>query len=157
MDLHRFEAAKRRKTMMLDTIRKLDLPNNPLDDIIDQLGGPDCVAEMTGRRGMLIRATNGKGVVYQARNTKDVTLEMINMHEKQQFMDGKKNVAVISEAASAGVSLQADRRVLNQVPLFFNYFPCVWYPLRLLEGMIFLISLMRAFPDFCLLEFFDNV
>jgi hypothetical protein len=69
MDLHRFEAAKRRKTMMLDTIRKLDLPNNPLDDIIDQLGGPDCVAEMTGRRGMLIRATNGKGVVYQARNT----------------------------------------------------------------------------------------
>ncbi|CAK9271564.1 unnamed protein product [Sphagnum jensenii] len=110
----RFEAAKQRKTMMLDTIRKLDLPNNPLDDIIDQLGGPNRVAEMTGRRGMLIRATNGKGVVYQARNTKDVTLEMINMHEKQQFMDGKKNVAVISEAASAGVSLQADRRVLNQ-------------------------------------------
>ncbi len=34
-----------------------------------QLGGPDCVAEMTGRRGMLIRAANGKGVVYQARNT----------------------------------------------------------------------------------------
>ncbi len=37
MDLHRFEAAKQRKTMMLDTIRKLDLPNNPLDDIIDQV------------------------------------------------------------------------------------------------------------------------
>jgi transcription elongation factor Elf1 len=33
----RFEAAKQRKTMMLDTIRKLDLPNNPLDDIIDQV------------------------------------------------------------------------------------------------------------------------
>lgn len=34
-----------------------------------QLGGPDRVAEMTGRRGMLVRAQNGKGVIYQARNT----------------------------------------------------------------------------------------
>ncbi|EFJ35303.1 hypothetical protein SELMODRAFT_270385, partial [Selaginella moellendorffii] len=98
----------------LEVIRSLDFPNNPLDDIIDQLGGPDCVAEMTGRRGMLVRASNGKGVVYQARNTKDVPIEMINMHEKQQFMDGKKHIAVISEAASAGISLQADRRAINQ-------------------------------------------
>lgn len=34
-----------------------------------QLGGPDKVAEVTGRRGMLVRASSGKGVTYQARNT----------------------------------------------------------------------------------------
>ncbi|KAK4285614.1 hypothetical protein QN277_002290 [Acacia crassicarpa] len=110
----RYDAALERKTKILEIIRTLDLPNNPLDDITDQLGGPDKVAEITGRRGMLVRAPSGKGVTYQARNTKDVTMEMVNMHEKQLFMDGKKLVAIISEAGSAGVSLQADRRAINQ-------------------------------------------
>ncbi|KAJ6324952.1 hypothetical protein OIU76_012109 [Salix suchowensis] len=110
----RYETALERKSKILEIIRSLDLPNNPLDDIIDQLGGPDKVAEMTGRRGMLVRAINGKGVTYLPRNSKDVTMEMVNMHEKQLFMDGKKLVAVISEAGSAGVSLQADRRAKNQ-------------------------------------------
>ncbi|XP_068654787.1 protein FORGETTER 1-like isoform X2 [Aristolochia californica] len=112
--LKRYEAARDRKSKIMEIIRSLDLPNNPLDDLIDQLGGPDNVAEMTGRRGMLVRASNGKGVVYQARNTKEVAMEMVNMNEKQLFMEGKKLVAIISEAGSAGVSLQADRRVLNQ-------------------------------------------
>ncbi|OMO68935.1 Protein strawberry notch-like protein [Corchorus capsularis] len=112
--LKRYEQALQRKSKILDIIRSLDLPNNPLDDIIDQLGGPDKVAEITGRRGMLVRASSGKGVTYQARNTKEVTMEMVNMHEKQLFMDGKKLVAIISEAGSAGVSLQADRRAVNQ-------------------------------------------
>ncbi|KHN35773.1 Protein strawberry notch like 1 [Glycine soja] len=98
----RYDAALERKTKILEIIRSLDLPNNPLDDIVDQLGGPDKVAEMTGRRGMLVRAATGKGVTYQARNTKDVTMEMVNMHERQLFMDGKKFVAIISEAGSAG-------------------------------------------------------
>ncbi|KAL2473580.1 RING/FYVE/PHD zinc finger superfamily protein [Forsythia ovata] len=112
--LKRYEAAVERKLKILEIIRSMDLPNNPLDDIIDQLGGPDKVSEITGRRGMLVRASGGKGVTYQARNTKDVTMEMVNMHEKQLFMDAKKLVAIISEAGSAGVSLQADRRAVNQ-------------------------------------------
>eukprot|EP00850_Spirogloea_muscicola_P007218 SM000036S13262 [mRNA] locus=s36:226900:240784:+ [translate_table: standard] len=110
----RYHAALERRKAILNAVQELDLPNNPLDDIIDQMGGPENVSEMTGRKGMLVRAQNGKGVLYQSRNTKEVSQEMLNMHEKKLFMDGKKLVAVISEAASAGVSLQADRRAQNQ-------------------------------------------
>ncbi|GAU25308.1 hypothetical protein TSUD_274150, partial [Trifolium subterraneum] len=109
-----FDTPIERKKTILEMIHALDLPNNPLDDIIDQLGGQDIVAEITGRKGRLVRDPSGMGVVYEPRNTKDVTAEMVNMHEKMLFMDGKKLVAIISEAGSAGVSLQADRRVRNQ-------------------------------------------
>ncbi|GJP33081.1 hypothetical protein CLOM_g17646 [Closterium sp. NIES-68] len=113
----RYNTAVARKAEIMEAIRKLPLPNNPLDELIDKLGGPDAVAEMTGRRGMLVRTSTGGGkgtVSYQARNSKDVSQEMVNMREKGLFMSGDKLIAVISEAASAGISLQADRRAKNQ-------------------------------------------
>ncbi|MED6150702.1 udp-glycosyltransferase, partial [Stylosanthes scabra] len=78
------------------------------------LGGPEQVAEITGRKGRLVKAPSGKGVIYEPRNKKDISMEMVNMHEKRLFLDAKKLVAIISEAGSAGVSLHADRRVINQ-------------------------------------------
>ena len=113
------------------------------------------MAEMTGRRGRMVRTLPGGEVQYQLRTEQDVSTELLNIREKKRFMDGEKvylqsppfpqyyhyppthpspfpnitithppqlhhclicpqNVAIISEAASSGISLQADRRAKNQ-------------------------------------------
>lgn len=88
------------------------LPPNTLDQLIDELGGPENVAEMTGRKGRVVQTEDG--IQYESRSEVDVPLETLNLTEKQRFMDGEKDVAIISEAASSGISLQSDRRARNQ-------------------------------------------
>ena len=96
-------------------IAVLGLPANPLDTLIDQLGGPQHVAEMTGRKARLVRQQGEglTGVKWEARNASGVaasaTLDLINVHERQMFLNLEKRIAIISEAASAGISLHADR------------------------------------------------
>lgn len=66
-----------------------------------------------GRKGRVVSTEDG-GIQYESRSENDVPLETLNLTEKQRFMDGEKDVAIISEAASSGISLQSDRRVKNQ-------------------------------------------
>ncbi|CAJ0579156.1 unnamed protein product, partial [Mesorhabditis spiculigera] len=106
------------KNKLLAKVEELgkDLPANTLDHLINRLGGPDNVAEMTGRRYRIIQTESGE-ITHQRRNDKtDVALELINMEEKENFMSGRKKVAIISEVASSGISLQADKRAINQLP-----------------------------------------
>ena len=49
---------------------------------------------MTGRRGRLIRQSDGT-VKYQLRSQSEVPLEMLNLAEKQAFMDGEKVCASV--------------------------------------------------------------
>ena len=44
---------------------------------------------MTGRRGRVVSQSNGS-IHYQLRSESDVSLEMLNVAEKQRFMDGEK-------------------------------------------------------------------
>jgi DNA invertase Pin-like site-specific DNA recombinase len=48
--VERHRTAMERKEQVKLVIAGLDLPNNPLDQLIDLLGGPNKVAEMTGAR-----------------------------------------------------------------------------------------------------------
>ncbi|XP_017262777.1 protein strawberry notch homolog 2 isoform X2 [Kryptolebias marmoratus] len=103
------------KQCLLNKISMLgkELPLNTLDVLIDKFGGPDKVAEMTGRKGRVVRRPDGS-VRYESRAEQGSTIDQINIKEKDRFMTGEKLVAIISEAASSGISLQADKRVKNQ-------------------------------------------
>ncbi|XP_073333867.1 protein strawberry notch homolog 1 isoform X1 [Pagrus major] len=109
------EQAQKMKRELLDQLEEVaeELPPNTLDELIDELGGPENVAEMTGRKGRVVSNDDGS-ITYESRSELDVPVEILNLTEKQRFMDGEKNIAIISEAASSGISLQADRRVKNQ-------------------------------------------
>jgi hypothetical protein len=115
------------RSYLLNAIQQLgkQLPPNTLDELIDLLDGPDKVAEMTGRKGRVVsKPSNDSGInnnnssashyVYETRNEADVPVELMNVMQKERFMNGEKLVAIISEAASSGISLQANRRYTNQ-------------------------------------------
>ena len=109
------------KRDLLNSINQLGrrLPPNTLDELIDLLDGPDHVAEMTGRKGRVVQSgdksvTGAANYVYETRNETDVPLELMNVVQKERFMSGEKLIAIISEAASSGISLQANRRNTNQ-------------------------------------------
>ncbi len=89
----------------------LDPPVNALDDLIDKLGGPDRVAEMTGRGARIVRR---RGTLVYEKRVGDTSVEAVNISERRRFQAGEKLIGIISDAASTGVSLQADRRVVNQ-------------------------------------------
>ena len=73
-----------------------------------------------GRKGRLVRRTDKPGVRWEARNASGcaagATLDTINVHERTLFMAGTKLIAVISEAASAGISLHADKCAEHRDP-----------------------------------------
>lgn len=97
-------------SQVTSVIEQTDLPSNPLDMLIDMLGGPEKVAEMTGRKGRMVRSDNR--IRWEPRNASGAdgtSLEAINVAEAGFFMSGRKLVAIISDAASAGISLHADR------------------------------------------------
>ncbi|KAL7444868.1 hypothetical protein ACHAXM_009693 [Skeletonema potamos] len=110
-----------RRERLLNSINDLDLPPNPLDDIIDRFG-VDNVAEMTGRSGRILRKKDnifrytkrfgGTQTSYGLSMpiNRDDESDCLNVKERKLFMDGKKHVAIISDAASTGVSLHSDRR-----------------------------------------------
>ncbi|XP_074834764.1 protein strawberry notch homolog 2 isoform X3 [Carettochelys insculpta] len=109
------EHVEKMKQDLLAKVKALgkELPLNTLDELINHFGGPEHVAEMTGRKGRVVCRPDGS-IMYESRAEQGLSIDHVNLKEKERFMSGEKLVAIISEASSSGISLQADRRVRNQ-------------------------------------------
>jgi hypothetical protein len=101
------------KQKLIDGLSSLELPENPLDQLVNHLG-EQCVAELTGRTRRLIRDTRTGRVEYKKRAPEGVAMDRTNVYEMEQFQQGKKRAAIISDAASTGISLHASNREANK-------------------------------------------
>jgi len=104
--------ALRMKQEVIDGLSALELPENPLDQLVNHFGERK-VAELTGRTRRLIRDSRGH-VNYKKRAPEGVAMHRTNVHEMEQFQTGKKRVAIISDAAAMGISLHASNRAENR-------------------------------------------
>jgi hypothetical protein len=93
------------KRVIALAIDLLELPPNPLDDLVHRCGGRTVVAEMTGRHTLMEMQPSGSFARVK-RAGKGVSQEALNITERQRFMNDEKLIAIISDAASTGISLQ---------------------------------------------------
>jgi hypothetical protein len=106
--------AKIRTWLLLIVNAGMDLPANPIDKLIEDCGGESKVAELTGRRGFIGLDDDKATARYKLRHDGDGPSRELNLREKDRFMNGQKRIAIISDAASTGISLQADKRVASR-------------------------------------------
>ena len=107
----------------LEALREKGLPACALDTLIEQLGGPSKVAEMTGRSRRVVRSARTGRMMLQNRvggggggkAGEDPALsDVVNICEKNLFVQAKRLVAIISDAASTGISLHAGLGFVNK-------------------------------------------
>ena len=95
----------------------LDLPAGALDSLVDALGGPTRVAEMTGRKGRMVRTPDGRRFAHvQRAKPESAEMENLNVAERNAFMDGKKLIAISDPPPALLRPRDAHPRQLAPIP-----------------------------------------
>lgn len=128
------QEALRMKQDLLDQLSDMNVPENPIDQIINYFG-EDKVAELTGRKKRIIRNKETGKTEYVQRNPEGIALADVNTWEMDNFMSGKKRIAIISDAASTGISLHASNQVKNKQRRIFYALELGWSADKELQRM----------------------
>lgn len=99
---------------LLKELEAITLPENPLEQLLNYFDGKGVgVAELTGRKNRIVRdPKTGKPI--EQKRVDDVAMDRQNKEEMRRFMEGEALVAVISQAASTGISLHASNKAKNK-------------------------------------------
>lgn len=109
------EAVAMRDALLGELEEKLQLPDNPLDQIIIHFG-EGAVAEITGRDKRIIEDPETGQRRYVKRAREGVGMDKASQDEMESFQSGRKRIAIISQSASTGISLHSELK-----PLLANY------------------------------------
>ena len=102
-------AAVAAKERLMDEVALIDLPESPLNQIINRFG-PDSVAEVTGRTQRVVTTRkNGKTETKIEKRGKAQARA-----DAKDFQDGKRRILIFSDAGGTGFSFHASNRAKNQ-------------------------------------------
>jgi 2'-5' RNA ligase len=104
------QAVAERDALIKELKQNLQMPANPLDILVESLGGHSKVAEITGRKERFDPTTSK----FVSRGDPGVARDKINKVEEGNFNAGKKRVAILSTAGGTGISLHAGKDMKNQ-------------------------------------------
>jgi hypothetical protein len=116
------QAKAERDALLKEIHDNLHMPQNPLDELVQAMGGRNKVAELTGRKKIYDRDTDK----FIPRGDPNVPQEQYNLVEMAKFQAGEKLVAVISGAAGTGISLHASNQAKNQRKRFMITLQVGW-------------------------------
>ncbi|CAD7975006.1 unnamed protein product, partial [Amoebophrya sp. A120] len=102
--------SRRKRDELIARWKGLKLPENALDHILNSLGGPEKVAEISGRKRRLLLKTEGEASGDKFSRYESASRPAnASLKEIEAFQAGQKRVAIITAAGSTGVSLHAHK------------------------------------------------
>ena len=123
-------AAIRLRDQLLDKITALPVPNNPLEQIMDEFG-PEAVAEITGRKRRIVQREKEGALTSVLEERSDAQLRQ----EAKDFNDLKRRILIFSDKGGTGESYHADRGFINQQRRVHYLVQAGWRADKAMQGL----------------------
>lgn len=102
--------AVREKGRLMDRLALLQMPQNPLEMILDTFG-VDNVAEVTGRTQRIVQRPDDDGVMKRVLERRTESHRLV---ETKEYQEGKRRILAFSDAGGTGFTYNSSKKFKNQ-------------------------------------------